>query len=142
MKRFLVVLAGLIGLCAIPSLASAATISYAESGRALAAACGADIIAHCKNVGPDGDRVRGCLVKNAGSISAACSATYVVVYDAIAARAAAQAKVLGECKYDAERLCSNFRAGKGRILGCLTRSDNVRKVTRKCNAAINEAGWR
>ena len=58
------------------------------------------------------------------------------------ARAKAQAAVPEVCKNDAKRHCSNFRAGDGRVLRCLIRSDNVRKVSKNCNQAITDAGWR
>jgi Cysteine rich repeat len=121
---------------------SAETISYTEAAGALVAACGADINANCKGVKPGGDRIQACLAENASKVSAQCKETYAKVFASLAERAKAQAALPQLCKYDAERYCSNFRAGDGRILRCLIRSDNVRKVSKKCNQAITNAGWR
>lgn len=122
--------------------ASAETISYTEAARALVAACGADINANCKGVKPGGNRIQACLAEHAGKVSAQCKETYAAVFASLAARAKAQAAVPQLCKYDVKRYCSNFRAGDGRILRCLIRSDHVRKVSKKCNQAITDAGWR
>jgi hypothetical protein len=142
MKRFLFLILGLMGVCTVALPGSAATISYAEAARALTAACGADINALCKGVKPGGNRLQSCLSENAGSVSEQCKQTYSAVFESLAARAKAQASVPRLCKSDAERVCEDFRAGGARILRCLIRKDNVRKVTKKCNQAITEAGWR
>lgn len=127
---------------AVPQLVSAQTIGYAEAVRQLTAACGADIEKHCGGVRPGGGAIKACLAKNANKISGACTQTFENVFALLAKRAEAQAAVPQLCRADAERLCSNFRQGNARIIRCLTRSDNVRKVTNKCNDAITNAGWR
>jgi len=142
MQRLLVFIVGLISLCAVAAQGSAATISYAEAARALVAACGADFTAYCRNVKPGGDRLQSCLVENSSKVSGQCKQTYKTVFASLAARAAAQAAVPKLCATDIKQLCSNFRPGNGHILGCLTRKDNVRKVHKKCNEAITDAGWR
>ncbi len=126
----------------VPQLAGAQTIGYAEAIRELTAACGADIEKHCSNVRPGNGAIKACLAKNANQISGTCTQTFENVFALLAKRAAAQAAVPQLCRADAERLCSNFRQGNARILRCLIRSDNVRKVTNKCNQAITDAGWR
>jgi hypothetical protein len=128
--------------CLTAAPIEAATISYQEAARSLSAACGADIANYCKGVQPGGARLKDCLLANSDKVSQQCQSTYVTVIQSLAARAKAQAAVPNLCKSDAERLCDNFRAGGARILRCLTRSDNVRKVTKKCNQAITDAGWR
>lgn len=142
MQRPITLIAGLATLFLAGSPGSAQTISYTEATRTLIAACGADINANCKGVKPGGHRIEACLAENAGKVSPQCKQTYAAVFASLAARAKAQAAVPTLCKNDVQRYCSNFRAGDGRILGCLIRSDNVRKVTRKCNRAITDAGWR
>jgi len=143
MRKLSILIAGLTTtLLVVAAPASAETISYAEATRALIAACGADINANCKGVKPGGNRIQACFAEKAGNVSAQCKETYAAVFASLAARAKAQAAVPQLCKYDAERYCSNFRAGDGRILRCLIRSDHVRKVSKKCNQAITDAGWR
>jgi hypothetical protein len=124
------------------SQAAAQTIGYGEAIRQLTAACGTDIEKHCKGVKPGGGAISACLAKNAGSISGGCASTFEVAFGLLAKRAAAQEAAPELCRADAERLCSDFREGRARILRCLTRVDNRRKVSNKCNQAITDAGWR
>lgn len=142
MKRLKTLAIGLVALCATASTGAAATISYAEAARLLTATCGADITAYCKGVRPGGGRLQDCLFANSDKVSQQCRQSYVAVFESLAARARAQANAPALCQSDAERICENFRAGGARILRCLTRSDNVRKVTKKCNQAITDSGWR
>ena len=132
-------------VCAALSLAAAGsgkaeTVGYGEAIRGLTAACGADIEKHCKGVKPGGGAISACLAKN--NISSGCAATYVAAFALLAERAAAQEAAPQICEADAKRLCSNFREGRARILRCLIRRDNIRKVSNKCNQAITDAGWR
>jgi hypothetical protein len=124
------------------SLAQAQTIGYGDAIRGLTAACGADIEKQCKGVKPGGGAIAVCLAKNKSSISSKCAQTYEAAFNLLARRAAAQDAAAEVCKADAERLCSNFREGRARVLRCLTRVDNSRKVSNKCNQAITDAGWR
>lgn len=135
------VFAAVVSACG-GSQAIAETIGYGEAIRQLTAACGADIEKHCKGVKPGGGGISSCLAKNASSISNGCASTFEVAFALLAKRAAAQEAVPELCRADAERLCSNFREGRARILRCLTRVDNLRKVSNKCNQAITDAGWR
>ena len=142
MKQFALIFSAIACLGVFSTQGSATTISYAEAARDLAAACGADISAHCKDVKPGADRIALCLANKSAQISGACKQTYAAVFASLAARAAAQAAAPKLCASDTKRICSNFRAGEASILGCLTRKDNVHKVKKKCNEAITEAGWR
>ena len=132
-------------VCAALSLATASsgqaqTIGYGEAIRGLTAACGADIEKHCKGVKPGGGAISSCLAKN--NISTGCAATFEAAFALLATRAAAQEAAPQLCAAEAKRLCSNFREGRARILRCLIRDDNIRKVSDKCNQAITDAGWR
>ncbi len=118
----------------------AETIGYGEAIRGLTAACGADIEKHCKSVKTGGGAISVCLARN--NISTGCSATFEAAFALLAKRAAAQDAAPQICQADAKRLCSNFRQGRARILRCLIRRDNIRKVSNKCNQAITDAGWR
>ncbi len=122
------------------SSGQAETVGYGEAIRGLTAACGADIEKHCKGVKPGGGAISACLAKN--SVSAKCAATFEAAFVLLTVRAAAQEAAPQLCEADAKRLCSNFREGRARVLGCLIRRDNIRKVSDKCNQAITDAGWR
>jgi hypothetical protein len=128
----------LLAFLAVP--ASAQTIGYAEGIEMLMAACGQDIETHCKDVRLGSGRIEACLAGN--EISQQCKTTYVEVFTQLEKRAQAEAAVPELCKADAARLCRNFREGRARIVRCLIREDNTRKVSNKCNQAITDAGWR
>lgn len=132
--------AALVALLATP--VSADTISYADAMQELIGACSKDVQKYCADVRLGSGRIEDCLAKNGSKVSAQCTTTFATVQMQIAARAAAQAAVPDMCAADANRLCSNFRGGKARILNCLIRRDNVRRVSKRCNQAINDAGWR
>ncbi len=134
-------------VCAALSVAAASssqaqTIGYGEAIRGLTAACGADIEKHCKGVKPGGGAISVCLAKNSSAISNKCAATFETAFALLTVRAAAQEAAPQICEADAKRLCSNFREGRARILRCLIRNDNIRKVSNSCNQAITDAGWR
>lgn len=128
-------------ICAAASPAFAQTISYGEAMDKLIAACGADVDKYCKDVRLGGSRIQDCLSANAG-VSGICKVTLGEVDALLQKRAEAQAAVPELCKSEAKRLCENFREGRGRVLRCLTREENARNVSKACNTAITNAGWR
>jgi len=139
--RILHIAAVCAALClATASSGQAETVGYGEAIRGLTAACGADIEKHCKGVKPGGGAISACLAKN--SVSAKCASTFEAAFVLLTVRAAAQEAAPQICAADAKRLCSNFRQGGARILRCLIRRDNLRKVSNQCNQAITDAGWR
>ena len=140
MRRGLTIACAMVASILIGSPTLAKTIGYGEAIRGLTAACGADIEKHCKGVKPGGGAIAACLAKN--SVSAKCAATFEAAFVLLTVRAAAQEAAPQICEADAKRLCSNFREGRARILGCLIRRDNIRKGSDKCNQAITDAGWR
>ena len=139
LSRFLA--AGLLVAVLTPA-ASAQTIGYGEAIDQLMASCGQDVEKHCKNVRLGAGRIDGCLGEHSNEISQQCKTTYVQAFTLLAQRAQAQAAAPELCKADAKRLCSDFNEGRARILRCLTRKDNARNVSKACNTAITDAGWR
>jgi hypothetical protein len=129
-------------LVALTLPASAATISYTDAIDILIASCGPDVQTYCGDVRLGSGRVEACLAKNSSRISPQCKTDLPKVVSLLDARAAAQAAVPEVCKADAARLCEDFRLGRARVLRCLIREDNTRKVSNRCNAAIDDAGWR
>ena len=142
MKSGLTIAGAVVVSILIGSPTVAQTIGYGEAIRGLTAACGADIEKQCKGVRPGGGAISACLAKNSSRISSRCAETFEAAFVLLARRAAAQEAAPKVCAAEAKRLCSNFRPGGARILRCLIREDNIRKVTNKCNQAITDAGWR
>jgi hypothetical protein len=124
------------------SSATAQTIGFADAMGRFTASCGADLEQHCRGVPLGGGEIKNCLIQNQAKLSTGCRATYVDVFAMLDRRLQAQAAGPEICKSDIRRLCSNFREGQARILRCLIRPDNARKVSRVCNQAITDAGWR
>lgn len=122
-----------------PNVARAETIGYGEAIRTLTSACGADLEAHCKGVKPGGGAIVSCLKQNNSSPN--CVATIDIAFELLAKRAEAQAAAPEICRNDARRHCSEFREGQARVLRCLIRPDIYRGVSKKCKAALTDAGW-
>ena len=122
--------------------ASAQTVGYGDSMKILIEACSADVEANCATVRLGSGRIEACLQQNVSRLSPNCVSTYNAVVQQLQVRAAAQEAVPTLCESDAKRICSDFREGRARILRCLIREDNVRKVSNACNQAITSAGWR
>ncbi len=140
MRRGLTIACAMVASILLGSPAVAQTIGYGEAIRGLTAACGADIEKHCKRVKPGGGAISACLARN--NISSGCAATFKAAFVLLAKRAAAQEAAPQLCAAEMKRLCQNFQRGSGRILSCLIRNDNIRRVSNKCNQAITDAGWR
>lgn len=125
---------------AFSGVAQAATISFAEAMGVMARDCGKDVQAHCKGVPLANNGVGACLIKNQAKVSPTCIATLAVVTASLQERLAAQQATLKVCRGDASRRCQGVVQTDGHILECLLKAAS--HVTKKCNAAITDAGWR
>ena len=120
--------------------ASAATISFADAMTVLARDCGADVQKYCKGVPLANNAVGNCLVANQAKVSPVCIQTLAAVRASLAARIQAQDDVLKVCRGDANRRCQGVVKSDAHTLDCLLKAANT--VSKKCNAAITNAGWR
>ena len=120
--------------------ASAATISFADAMSVMARDCGADVQKYCKGVPLANNGVGQCLVANQAKVSPVCIQTLAAVRASLAARIAAQDNVLKVCRGDANRRCQGVVQSDAHTLDCLLKAANT--VSKKCNAAITNAGWR
>jgi len=127
-------------LLGLTTAGHAATISYADAMTQLAASCGADIKKLCKGLNLGGGRIKTCLQQNAAQVSQPCNATLASVLASVQARQKAQASVAKLCRNDANRLCNGVKADDAHLLTCVIKAS--RSVSKKCNAAITDAGWR
>jgi hypothetical protein len=126
-------------LIAVPSLASAETISFEDATTMLGASCGNDIDANCRGVNLDASRLKDCLGRNQDSVSNQCKADYVRAFDAIQKRVVARAAVSKICQREALKLCANAEKDAGKVLECLM---TTRGISPKCSQAIGDAGYR
>jgi hypothetical protein len=127
-----------LGAFAAP--ASAATISFADAMSIMARDCGADVQKHCKGVPLANNGVGQCLVANQAKVSPVCIQTLAAVRASLTARIEAQDNVLKVCRGDANRRCQGVVKSDAHTLDCLLKAAS--HVSKKCNAAITNAGWR
>jgi hypothetical protein len=120
--------------------AHAATISFADAMSIMARDCGADVQKHCKGVPLANNGVGQCLIANQAKVSPVCIQTLAAVRASLAARIEAQDNVLKVCRGDANRRCQGVVHSDAHTLDCLLKAAS--HVSKKCNAAITNAGWR
>ena len=137
--RFLVAAALAAGLLSTGT-SQAATISFADAMTVLARDCGADVQKYCKGVPLANNAVGNCLIANQAKVSPVCIQTLAAVRASLAARIQAQDNVLKVCRGDANRRCQGVVQSDAHTLDCLLKAANT--VSKKCNAAITDAGWR
>lgn len=125
---------------ALAAPAQAATISFADAMSIMARDCGADVQKHCKGVPLANNGVGQCLVANQAQVSPVCIQTLAAVRASLTARIEAQDNVLKVCRGDANRRCQGVVHSDAHTLDCLLKAANT--VSKKCNAAITNAGWR
>jgi len=120
--------------------AQAATVSFADAMSIMARDCGKDVQTYCKGVPLANNGVGQCLVQNQAKVSPVCIQTLAAVRASLAARIAAQDDVIKVCRGDANRRCQGVVNSDAHTLDCLLKAAN--HVSKKCNAAITNAGWR
>jgi hypothetical protein len=130
----------LIALLALTTAGRTDTISYANAVTQLATDCGADIKKLCKGLNLGNNRIGDCLSQKAAQVSPQCSSSLSIVLTSIQKRLQAQVAVTKVCRDDAARRCEGIVPGEGHLLSCLLKAKNV--VSKKCNQAITDAGWR
>ncbi|MTI04601.1 hypothetical protein E1180_03610 [Roseibium denhamense] len=120
--------------------ATAQTVGFADAIKILAASCGNDIESYCKTATLANNGIGQCLVQNQDKVSAKCTEDFAVVTTLIQERLAAQAAAPEICANDARQYCGDRKPGAGHVLRCLLKSERV--VSKKCNTAIDLAGYR
>ncbi|MCF3935784.1 hypothetical protein L1787_20520 [Acuticoccus sp. M5D2P5] len=124
----------------IGSHANAQTIGYADAIQILARDCGSDIEKYCKSANLANSGITNCLAENRQNLAAQCQTSMVQVRNSIAARMKAQNDIWQICNRDAQRFCPMTQRGRGFVLSCLITAE--RSVSKSCNQAITNAGWR
>ena len=125
-------------LLAMPSCASAETMSFEDASAILGASCGKDLDDNCRGVNLDPTRLKDCILRNQDVVSAQCKADYPRVFSAVQQRATARAGVFKVCERDAAKLCGG--AQKAELLQCLASAK--RGVSIQCTKTIADAGYR
>ncbi len=120
--------------------AQAQTVGFADAIKILSVSCGKDIDKYCKSATLANNGISQCLDKNQSKVSQKCNADRVVVGQLITERLAAQAAAPKICANDAAQLCKGVKQGAGHVLRCLLKAQ--RSVSKKCNTAIDLAGYR
>jgi hypothetical protein len=94
-----------------------------KKGRAVAVACGKELIKQCSGVPVQANNMLECLQKNQEKLPKRCVAL--------------ANNIVRTCDRDAAQLCGGVVASSGNILGCLTTAK--RSVSSRCNAALDAA---
>lgn len=139
MRRMIFAFATGVMLVSTPA-AFAQTVGFAEAIKILSASCGADINKYCKSATLANNGIGQCLDQNQAKVSQKCNADRAVVATLIQERLAAQAAAPKICQRDAAQRCKGVKPGAGHILRCLLKAQ--RSVSKKCNTAIDLAGYR
>lgn len=129
----------LIAALAVPSLAAAETISFADAAAMLAKNCGAEITANCRGVNLDSSRLRECLSRNQDVLTPQCKSTYLQSFDAIQKRIAARVTVANACTREIVRTCGGSTKETSKSVPCLLTAQGV---SRNCTQAMVDAGYR
>ena len=111
-------------LLSVAILISAAHFNVAQAqNRAVARACGKELIKQCSGVPVQANNMLECLQKSQDKLSTRC--------------AALAHNVVRRCDRDAAQHCQAVVAGQGNVLGCLTTARGA--VSGRCNAALSAA---
>ncbi len=138
--RHTIFAAAAVAFLASTPAAFSQTVGFAEAIKILGASCGADIDKFCKSATLANNGIGQCLTQNQTQVSQKCNADRATVATLIQERLAAQAAVPKICDRDARQYCKGVKAGAGHILRCLLKAE--RAVGKKCNTAIDLAGYR
>ena len=130
----------IVAFSILPQFASAQTVGFADAIKILAASCGKDINGYCKSADLANNGIIKCLDQNQAKVSRQCNVDRAVVVGLIQARLAAQAEAPKLCERDAAQYCKGVKPGAGHVLRCLLKAEH--SVSKKCNAAIDLAGYR
>ncbi|WP_428651530.1 hypothetical protein [Roseibium sp.] len=139
MKRLIFAFTTGVLLLSTPA-AFAQTVGFADAIKILSASCGKDIDKYCKSATLANSGITKCLNENQSKVSPKCTADVAVVTSLIQERLAAQAAAPKICANDARERCKGVKEGAGHILRCLLKAE--RSVSKKCNTAIDLAGYR
>lgn len=129
----------LIALCALSILANTTMadedlVDIVENG------CKKELKTFCSKVTPGEGRVLACLYAYSDKLSGKCE---YALYDAAAQLERAIGMltyVANECEKDLNKYCAAVEVGEGRLLACLDK--NKKKVSKRCNRAINDVDLR
>ena len=130
----------LILALAMPTPASADTVSFEQAAALLGASCGKDLDTNCRGVNLDPTRLKECLARNQDVVSPLCKVDSAKAFDAIQKRVAARAAVAKICERDGTKFCAATPKENGKLLGCLLTL--TRGLSVACTRAISDAGYR
>ena len=96
--------------------------------------CESDIKNYCSQVTPGNGRLLHCMAAHEDKISGQCDYALYQAASVLEQLSMAISYVAKECQSEIQNLCSDIKAGEGRILVCL--EDNAEEVGAACKTAI------
>jgi hypothetical protein len=127
-------------LALLPSLLNLSSAARAEQDilTSVKEGCEKELGSFCKDVTPGEGRILACLYAYEDKLSGRCE---YALYDAstqLQHAVASLSYAANECKEDIEKHCSTVKAGEGRILACLKKSE--KDLTARCKTAMKDVG--
>ncbi len=140
-KKTVVLMVGILCL-AVTAFAADNPVAHDmdEAIQTFAEGCEAELTSYCKDVTPGEGRILACLYAHGDKVSTRCE---YAVYDSIHQlnrTLATTSYVIGECREDLSAYCADVQVGQGRLLDCL--DHNGSKISKRCNTALKDAGWK
>lgn len=138
MKKWLLMIA-LLAL-ALPAFAAEDPLTKGLQGAldTFSKGCQQELTTFCKDVTPGEGRIIACLYAFQDKLTPKCE---YALYDSVSQLDRTLTNlsfVVGECKDDLEKNCTDVKPGEGRLLDCLNK--NEAKVSERCKAALKDSG--
>lgn len=104
----------------------------------VATGCKTELETYCKSVTPGEGRILACLYAYQDKLSGKCEYALYNAAARLERAVAALTYVTNECEADLAANCAGVKAGEGRLLQCLEKSDA--KVSQRCKDALKDVG--
>lgn len=137
------ILTGLMVLSmASPAFAAGDPLQHGVQGAldTFSKGCQQELTTFCKDVTPGEGRILACLYAFQDKLTPRCE---YALYDSIGQLDRTMTNLsyaVGECRDDLKSFCMDVKPGEGRLLDCL--NQNEAKVSKRCNAALQEVGYK
>jgi len=138
MKKWVLMTALLV--LALPAFAAEDPLKKGLQGAldTFSAGCQQELTTFCKDVTPGEGRILACLYAFQDKLTPRCE---YALYDSVGQLDRTLTNlsyVVGECRDDLEKNCSDIKPGEGRLLDCLKKNES--KVSSRCNSALKDSG--
>jgi len=140
MKKQLILAVLLVLSLALPAFAAEDPLTKGVQGAldTFTQGCQQELKTYCKDITPGEGRVIACLYAFQDKLTPRCE---YALYDSVSQLDRTLTNlsyVVGECRDDLKKHCTDIKPGEGRLLDCINK--NEAKVSARCNAALKDSG--